>query len=83
MGLMTGDVSINPNARCIVMTTEILRSMLYRRAAAAAWAVARGCASPLSALCCLGPLSTVCERAPECCPWSCPESRRLDPVGQA
>ena len=30
MGLMTGDVSINPNAQCIVMTTEILRSMLYR-----------------------------------------------------
>jgi ATP-dependent RNA helicase DOB1 len=29
VGLMTGDVSINPNARCIVMTTEILRSMLY------------------------------------------------------
>lgn len=30
VGLMTGDVSINPHARCIVMTTEILRSMLYR-----------------------------------------------------
>ncbi len=30
MGLMTGDVSINPNASCVVMTTEILRSMLYR-----------------------------------------------------
>ncbi len=30
MGLMTGDVSINPNAACIVMTTEILRSMIYR-----------------------------------------------------
>jgi hypothetical protein len=30
VGLMTGDVSINPNANCIVMTTEILRSMLYR-----------------------------------------------------
>ncbi len=30
VGLMTGDMSINPNARCIVMTTEILRSMLYR-----------------------------------------------------
>ena len=34
VGLMTGDVSINPNARCIVMTTEILRSMLYRCGAA-------------------------------------------------
>ena len=30
MGLMTGDVAINENAACIVMTTEILRSMLYR-----------------------------------------------------
>ena len=27
---MTGDVTLNPNASCIVMTTEILRSMLYR-----------------------------------------------------
>ncbi|GFR46999.1 hypothetical protein Agub_g8682, partial [Astrephomene gubernaculifera] len=30
VGLMTGDVSLNPNASCIVMTTEILRSMIYR-----------------------------------------------------
>ncbi len=30
VGLMTGDVSIHPNAACIVMTTEILRSMIYR-----------------------------------------------------
>lgn len=30
VGLMTGDVVINPNATCLVMTTEILRSMLYR-----------------------------------------------------
>ena len=30
VGLMTGDVTINQNANCIVMTTEILRSMLYR-----------------------------------------------------
>ncbi|CAI5959213.1 unnamed protein product [Closterium sp. NIES-64] len=30
VGLMTGDVTIAPNAACIVMTTEILRSMLYR-----------------------------------------------------
>jgi len=27
---MTGDVTINPSASCIVMTTEILRNMLYR-----------------------------------------------------
>eukprot|EP00698_Gefionella_okellyi_P004389 TRINITY_DN14051_c0_g1_i1.p1 TRINITY_DN14051_c0_g1~~TRINITY_DN14051_c0_g1_i1.p1 ORF type:complete len:1036 (-),score=267.67 TRINITY_DN14051_c0_g1_i1:35-2956(-) len=30
VGLMTGDVTINPGASCLVMTTEILRSMLYR-----------------------------------------------------
>ena len=30
VGLMTGDVVLNPNAFCIVMTTEILRSMIYR-----------------------------------------------------
>ena len=29
VGLMTGDVTINEQASCIVMTTEILRSMLY------------------------------------------------------
>jgi len=27
---MTGDITINPTATCLVMTTEILRSMLYR-----------------------------------------------------
>ena len=32
VGLMTGDVSVNPNAPIMVMTTEILRSMLYRSA---------------------------------------------------
>ncbi|RVE65965.1 hypothetical protein OJAV_G00121670 [Oryzias javanicus] len=30
VGLITGDVTINPTASCLVMTTEILRSMLYR-----------------------------------------------------
>ncbi len=30
VGLMTGDVTINENASCLVMSTEILRSMLYR-----------------------------------------------------
>ena len=30
VGLMTGDITINPTATCLVMTTEILRSMLYR-----------------------------------------------------
>ncbi|UKK01998.2 ATP-dependent RNA helicase [Theileria orientalis] len=30
VGLMTGDVTLNPTASVMVMTTEILRSMLYR-----------------------------------------------------
>ena len=30
VGLMTGDVTLNPNASVMVLTTEILRSMLYR-----------------------------------------------------
>lgn len=30
VGLMTGDITINPDAGCLVMTTEILRLMLYR-----------------------------------------------------
>ncbi len=30
VGLMTGDVTINPSTSCLIMTTEILRSMLYR-----------------------------------------------------
>lgn len=30
MGLVTGDVTLNESAFCLVMTTEILRSMLYR-----------------------------------------------------
>ena len=30
VGLMTGDVTISPTASCLIMTTEILRSMLYR-----------------------------------------------------
>ena len=30
VGLMTGDITINPSASCLIMTTEILRSMLYR-----------------------------------------------------
>eukprot|EP00516_Mucochytrium_quahogii_P006056 CAMPEP_0203754358 /NCGR_PEP_ID=MMETSP0098-20131031/7960_1 /ASSEMBLY_ACC=CAM_ASM_000208 /TAXON_ID=96639 /ORGANISM=" , Strain NY0313808BC1" /LENGTH=1330 /DNA_ID=CAMNT_0050645317 /DNA_START=642 /DNA_END=4631 /DNA_ORIENTATION=- len=32
VGLVTGDVTINGSASCLVMTTEILRSMLYRGA---------------------------------------------------
>uniref|UniRef100_A0A8B9JVF4 SKI2 homolog, superkiller viralicidic activity 2-like n=1 Tax=Astyanax mexicanus TaxID=7994 RepID=A0A8B9JVF4_ASTMX len=29
VGLLTGDVQLNPEASCLIMTTEILRSMLY------------------------------------------------------
>ncbi|KAK2713142.1 hypothetical protein QYM36_011738 [Artemia franciscana] len=29
VGILTGDVQINPKASCLIMTTEILRSMLY------------------------------------------------------
>jgi superfamily II RNA helicase len=32
VGLLTGDVQLNPTAPCLIMTTEILRSMLYRGA---------------------------------------------------
>ncbi|KAG6873825.1 hypothetical protein C0995_010437 [Termitomyces sp. Mi166 len=32
VGILTGDVQINPEAPCLVMTTEILRSMLYKGA---------------------------------------------------
>ncbi|XP_021740616.1 DExH-box ATP-dependent RNA helicase DExH9-like [Chenopodium quinoa] len=42
VGLMTGDVTIDPNASCLVMTTEIWRSMQYRGSEIArevAWAI--------------------------------------------
>ncbi len=32
VGILTGDMQINPEAGCLIMTTEILRSMLYRGA---------------------------------------------------
>jgi superfamily II RNA helicase len=32
VGLVTGDVALNQDAHCLIMTTEILRSMLYRGA---------------------------------------------------
>ena len=32
VGLKTGDAAVNPEARIVVMTTEILRNMLYRSA---------------------------------------------------
>jgi len=30
VGLLTGDVQLNPTAPCLICTTEILRSMLYK-----------------------------------------------------
>ncbi|KAJ6238352.1 exosome RNA helicase mtr4 [Anaeramoeba flamelloides] len=30
VGLMTGDITIDPESTCLVMTTEILRNMLYK-----------------------------------------------------
>ncbi|GFE54548.1 DEAD DEAH box helicase domain-containing protein [Babesia ovis] len=30
VGIITGDVSCNPNAPCLIVTTEILRNLLYR-----------------------------------------------------
>ncbi|KAI5173213.1 antiviral helicase SKI2 [Pancytospora epiphaga] len=30
IGLITGDVQVNPDAQCIIMTTEILRNLVYR-----------------------------------------------------
>lgn len=30
IGIQTGDVKLNPDARCLIMTTEILRNMLFR-----------------------------------------------------
>ncbi|PNW76952.1 hypothetical protein CHLRE_11g482483v5 [Chlamydomonas reinhardtii] len=32
VGLLTGDVQVKPTAPCLIMTTEILRSMLYKGA---------------------------------------------------
>jgi hypothetical protein len=32
VGVITGDVCINPEASCLILTTEILRSMLYKGA---------------------------------------------------
>lgn len=32
VGIVTGDVSVNPKAQCLIVTTEIFRSMLYKGA---------------------------------------------------
>jgi superfamily II RNA helicase len=31
VGIMTGDVKMNPDAQCVIMTTEILRNLLYKK----------------------------------------------------
>ena len=31
VGVITGDVSINPDAQCLIMTTEILQNMIYKQ----------------------------------------------------
>lgn len=30
VGIITGDVQVNPSARCLIMTTEILRNLIYK-----------------------------------------------------
>ena len=30
VGILTGDIQLQPKSSCLIMTTEILRSMLYR-----------------------------------------------------
>ena len=30
-GILTGDIKFNPNAQCIIMTTEILKNLLYNK----------------------------------------------------
>lgn len=30
VGLITGDVQVNPDAKCLIMTTEILRNLVYK-----------------------------------------------------
>ena len=31
VGIMTGDIKMNPDAQCVIMTTEILRNILYKQ----------------------------------------------------
>jgi superfamily II RNA helicase len=31
IGIMTGDIKMNPDGQCIIMTTEILRNILYKK----------------------------------------------------
>jgi antiviral helicase SKI2 len=56
VGLLTGDVQINADAACLIMTTEILRSMLYKGADIIRWVMkCKHCVRPqrigVSAVC--------------------------------
>ena len=31
MSILTGDIKFNPDAQCVIMTTEILRNILYQK----------------------------------------------------
>ena len=31
VGILTGDIKFNPDAQCVIMTTEILRNILYQQ----------------------------------------------------
>ena len=31
VGILTGDIKFNPDAQCVILTTEILRNMLYKK----------------------------------------------------
>ena len=31
IGILTGDIKFNPDAQCVIMTTEILRNILYQK----------------------------------------------------
>ena len=31
VGILTGDIKFNPDAQCVIMTTEILRNILYQK----------------------------------------------------
>lgn len=51
VGLLTGDVQINPDATCLIMTTEILRSMLYKVGWGSCGVAACTAVVPLSVAC--------------------------------
>lgn len=79
VGLLTGDVSIRPESPCLIMTTEILRSMLYKASIAGGLhdlQEPRGIQTPLLRASCT--LQGTRGRLPDgllpACPPSCPPS---------